>query len=348
MDSLNRPLSPALRGDKNALSPRAYKEIQLLRGPQPRAFLRQAVSAWGVIIATITLAVHIDSFWASLFAILIVATRFNILGLLIHEQVHFLGFRGPWGDNIANLLAAYPIGITVEDYAKVHLSHHKNYFTEEDPDFLRKSGVDWVFPMPFKHLAKLLLSDITSLSFLKLFKGKQFYNKNVYNRPYPTPKWLRFAFYAIVASSLTIFQMWSIFLVYWVLPLLTVLPLIVRLGAICEHIYNLPKASLVESSPLIILRWWEKLVLPNLNFTYHTYHHFFPGIAYCHLPKVHEIFKRENLVNEEAVFYGYWSYLKYLQKTPADNSELSLARNHSKSLDHSHIIKDWGRQRHTQ
>lgn len=307
-------LSPALTGDKSHLSEQARQEIQALSGARPKEFFIQALGAWVVIIATIALAIHADNIWMNALAIPIIATRFNILGLLVHEQVHQLGLRGKYGDTLVNILTAYPIGITVEDYARVHLSHHKYYFTEKDPDFLRKAGPDWTFPMLTRHLIKLLLSDLSGLSFYRILRGKRLENKNVYNRPYPIPKWLRPSFYISIAVLLTYFAMWPTFLVYWVLPLIIFLPLIVRLGAICEHVYNLPQASIVESSPLIILRWWEKLLLPNLNFALHAYHHFFPGVAWCNLPKVHKIFERENMVNEEAVFHGYWAYLQYLQK----------------------------------
>lgn len=311
--SQSHALPPALTGDKSHLSEQAHKEIQALSGARPKEFFLQALGAWIVIIATIMLAIHLDTIWMTLLALPIIATRFNILGLLAHEQVHQLGLRGRYGDTLTNILTAYPIGITVEDYAKVHLSHHKYYFTEDDPDFLRKSGLDWTFPMSNLRLINLLLSDLCGLSFYRILKSKRLANKNIYNRLHPTPKWLRPAFYIGLAILLTYFELWPVFLVYWLLPLMTFTPLIVRLGAICEHVYNPPQADIIKSSPLIILRWWEKLLLPNLNFALHAYHHFFPGIAWCNLPKVHEIFKRENLVNEEAVFYGYWTYLKYLQ-----------------------------------
>jgi fatty acid desaturase len=93
----------------------------------------------------------------------------------------------------------------------------------------------------------------------------------------------------------------------------TVFPAIVRLGAIAEHIYDLPCASVVDASPLMLQTWWEKLLLPNLNFTLHSYHHYYPGVAHINLPKVHEVFKQENLVVEENIFHGYWPFLKYLQ-----------------------------------
>jgi fatty acid desaturase len=310
----SKHLPPALLGDKSSLSDQARTEILNLNGARPLAFLWQAFGAWAVIIAAISLATHVDNTWISALAIIIVATRFNIFALLVHEQVHFLGLRGRYGDLIADLLVAYPLfGVTVESYAKVHLSHHRFYFTEKDPDHLRKAGVDWTFPMSPSHLAKLLISDVMGLSFIKLLKGKRHENTDFFKRPRPSPKWTRPVFYLLVAALLTYTGAWSIFLVYWVLPLLTVFPLIVRLGAVSEHVYNLPGASVIESSPLIIQKWWEKLLLPNLNFTLHAYHHFYPGVAWINLPKIHEIFVREKLLSEQNIFQGYWAYLKYLQ-----------------------------------
>ncbi len=306
-------LPPALLGDKSSLSDQARREIKNLSGAQPKAFLMQALGAWGVIFATILLAIYIDTIWMTMLAVIIIATRQNILGLLVHEQVHTLGFRGRYGDLVANLLAAFPLGITVASYAKVHLSHHKYFFTEKDPDHLRKSGKDWAFPMSYTHLAKILLSDVSGLSFIKLFKGKHLENTNVFKRLNPSPEYARPIFYLLIATLLTYSGTWHIFLLYWVLPLVTVFPAIVRLGAITEHVYNLPGASVIASSPLILIRWWEKLLLPNLNFTLHSYHHFFPGVAYCNLPKIHKIFQQEKLINESNVFHGYMAYLKYLQ-----------------------------------
>ena len=144
-----------------------------------------------------------------------VATRLSILALLVHEQVHFLGLRGQYGDLIVNLLAAYPLGITVEGYAKVHLAHHKYYFTENDPDFLRKSGIDWTFPMSARRLIKLVASDLFSLSFIKLLKGKRLDSPHIFKRPYSLPKWVRPTFYIGVLAILIYTEMWQVFLMYW-------------------------------------------------------------------------------------------------------------------------------------
>jgi fatty acid desaturase len=307
-------LPPALLGDNTRLSDEARAKIRDLSGARPVAFLLQAFGAWAVIIGVTALAVHVGHIWMSVVAIVIVATRFNILALLVHEQVHFLGLRGRYGDLFANLVAAYPlIGVTVENYAGVHLAHHKFFFTEKDPDFLRKSGVEWNFPMPRVQLARLFLADLLGLTFIKLVTGKRGDEAHVFKRPHPAPKWLRPVYYVVVATLLTYTAMWPVFLIYWLVPLVTVFPAIVRLGAITEHIYDLPSATVIDASPLMLQTWWEKLLLPNLNFTLHPYHHYYPGVAHTNLPKVHEIFKQEKLVNEENIFHGYWAFLRYLQ-----------------------------------
>lgn len=307
-------LPPALAGNQSALSEAARQEIRALSGARPKAFFLQALGAWLVIFAVILIAQQVNEIWASLVAMVIIATRMNILGLLVHEQAHSLGLHNRFSDSIVNVLTAYPLGITVEDYAQVHLSHHKHYFTAKDPDFLRKQGPEWAFPMAWTNALKLILSDISGLSFIKLLRGKKLQNSAVvFHRKFPAPKWLRLSFYLLLGILLTAFQWWPLFLVYWLLPLITLMPLIVRLGAVCEHVYGKTNANVIESSPLITLRWWEKLLLPNLNFTLHAYHHFFPGVACCNLPKVHAIFQREGLVNENNVFQGYLDYLRHLQ-----------------------------------
>lgn len=307
------PSSPfGVLGDRQSLSPAVRSEIMALAGPRPQPFILTALYAWAVIIGVVWWAVVAQSVWATLFAIVIVATRQNVLGLLVHDQAHCLGFRAKPGDLITNLLAGYPLLVlTVEGYAQVHLSHHKHFCTEKDPDFLRKCGTEWTFPMPRRRLGKLLLTDLFGLNVWRLVKGKKLQGE-AFKRPHPTPKWVRWGFYASISGILTATQTWWMFLLYWVVPLLTVFQAIVRWGAICEHKYNLPKASVAESSPIILPRWWEKLLLPNLNFTLHPYHHFFPGVSFSLLPKVHAIFCREGLIDDRYVFHGYAAYLKYL------------------------------------
>jgi len=320
----NDPLPIPVVWHKEALSAQAREEIRRLTKRAPAQFLVQLGMAWAVIVIAIWSAVTCHSVWVSAIAIFIIATRQNILGLLVHEQAHCLGFKARWGDLFVDLVAAYPLLVlTVEGYAQVHLSHHRFYFTEKDPDFLRKSGEQWTMPVRAGRLVKLFVTDLFGLNVLKLIKGKTLTRAVVFPRPAISAKWIRFAYYFLAAVGITVVGGWSIFLVYWVVPLLTVGQILVRLGAISEHKYNLPNATVEESSPLIIPTWWEKLLIPNLNFTLHPYHHFYPGVAFCNLPKIHRIFQREGFVNETNVFHGYFPFLKLLVSTEHSGSSVT-------------------------
>lgn len=304
----------AVRGGKEALSESALAEIYALNGPRPVAFTCQLVGAWLVIVGIIAWATYVDAIWATLIAIVVVATRHNVLGLLVHEQAHLLGYRGKYGDLLVNLFAGYPLLVlTVEGYAQVHLAHHRDYFSAKDPDFLRKSGEEWSFPKTPIAVARLFLGDISGINTLRLIRGKRESPQGVaFVRRYRIPTWVRPLYFSVLAGALILTGTWGIFLLYWVVPILTVSQVIVRWGAICEHKYNLPGATVIESTPLILLSWWERLLLPNLNFAMHPYHHFFPGISFSNLPRVHEIYCREGVVDHENVFLGYAAYLRFV------------------------------------
>lgn len=309
----SQSLPPALRGDKRALSLEGRKELDSLCGQSPRAFLKELILAWAVIIGVTVWSVHADNLWLTLLAIVLIATRQNVLALLIHEQAHCLGFKAKPGDLLINLFAAYPLLIvTVEGYSQIHLSHHRFYFSERDPDILRKTGPEWTFPMPANRLFWIFVTDLLGLNLYKMIKGKR-PNKDyqLYKRPSKIPRWIRPLYYLVLVAALTFTGTWTIFFLYWVLPLLTVFQVIVRIGALCEHQY-IPATSVIESSPIIEPLWWEKWMLPNLNFNLHPYHHFCPGIPFDKLPQAHAIFLREGLVNETNVFNGYGAYFRYL------------------------------------
>lgn len=313
------PLPSMVKGGRGALSQEARNKIRGLMGPRPAAFLFQLIFAWIVIFGTIVIAEYLDAWWATIAAILIVATRQNVLALLVHEQAHHLGFASRWGDLFVNLTAAYPLMfITVQDYAQIHLAHHKYFFDEKDPDFQRKNGEEWAFPMPRSQLLGLFLRDILGFNVIKLYKGKRLKKDQtvVFKRKLAIPKWVHAAYLATALVVLVLTGTWDEFLIYWMIPLLTVFQVIVRWGALCEHKYNLANAALEDATPVITLRWWERLLLPNLNFHYHLYHHYFSNVAFCNLPKVHQIFRDEGLVQEQNVFRGYSGFFRALTTVP--------------------------------
>jgi len=308
-----------IRIEKDALPPDLVAHVKALNGARPVPFTLALIMAWVVIFGSIFLAETIDTWWARLLAILIIATRMNILGLLVHDQTHMAGYRNKFGDLIVNLFCAYPLLVlTVEGYAQVHLTHHRDYFGENDPDHIRKSGPDWTFPKTRLELLKLALKDLSGLNVIATVRGKSIAGGQMkFQRRGINPKWVRPVYLLAIVAVLVWTGTWPLALLYWVLPLLTVMQLIVRWGAVCEHEYNHLNGYVTETTPLIELKWWEKLILPNLNFSLHIYHHYFPGIAFSELPKVHQMFIDAGLVDDSAVFHGYGAYFRHLTSKTA-------------------------------
>ncbi len=307
-----RHLLLAILGERGDLSAGAQAEIRALTGPNPRYFLLQLTLAWGVIVGAIIWAESAQSLWVTLLAIVIIATRQNVLALLVHEQAHCLGFKPRFGDGFVNLFVAYPLMFaTVEGYSKVHLTHHKYFFQDNDPDFIRKSGPDWTIPMTSGQLARLLLTDIVGLNVIQLIRGKRMASGGAEFRRKSHPL-LRAWFFIGAAALLTWTGAWQGFLLYWLLPLMTVTQVLIRWGALTEHEYNLPGATVAEATPVVIPSLTDRLLMPNLNFSMHVYHHYFSGVSAQHLRRVHAIFVREGLVNEAHIFRGYSAYLRFL------------------------------------
>jgi fatty acid desaturase len=307
------PLVSPIKVARSEVPPNVKREVYLLMRPAAGAFLFQWTSAWVIIIGSISAAVHLDNPWTTLLAIFIVATRQNLLALLMHEQTHWLASRLKWADYFCELLIAYPLLVTLEGYRRVHLSHHAGYFTENDPDYLRKQGRAWTFPQEPAYFFSVLLRDLFGITVWKTLKGKAVSEASslVKANFYP-PRWLRPVFFAALFLGLTLSHTWKIYLVYWVLPLFTIMQLFIKWGAISEHKYNLVHPSVEESSPLIELRWWERLLFPNMNFTLHIYHHWYQTIPASQLPKVHKLFRKAGLVDDRYVFHGYGAYLRSL------------------------------------
>jgi len=309
-------LPQAVLGGPERLSKQSRAAIQELVGARPRRFLIELVANWFIIAALVALGVYADNWIVTTCCVLLIGTRQMVFGLLLHEQVHRLGLRAKYGDWFVNVFAVFPLVVTtVEDYAAVHLAHHKYFMTDADPDFLRKSGHNWTFPASLRTIATIMLRDVTGLNTIALIRGKTAPpNSTEFRRQLPTPRWLRLAFFVVVLSTVSVLHVWPAFLIYWVLPLLTVTQLFVRWIAVIEHKYGVRDATVHEVTPIIQLRWWQKILLPDLNFAMHVYHHLHPGVSFSHLPKVHAIYQAEGLVDEAAVFKGQGSYIRWLVK----------------------------------
>jgi fatty acid desaturase len=298
-------------GTQHDLSAEGRRRILALTRPAPGRWLLECALVWGSIALFITAAELADHWLVTLAAVVLIGSRQLALGFLMHEQAHHSAFRFRGGDLIANLLVAYPLLIlTTEKYAQVHLSHHQHYFTDGDPDFVRKQGDEWTYPKTPWALMKIFARELSGMNLIRLVKGKTLGRAAPYKRLANIPGWLRPAYYATWAVLFTLLGLWGEFLLYWVLPLATVMQAFLRWSAICEHQYDVPGGRVEDTTPIIVLPWWQKLVMPDVNFGLHVYHHYYPSVPFCRLPEVHRIFLEEGLVRKDRLYHGYGAVLK--------------------------------------
>src|ERR1017187_5953910 len=95
-------------------------------------WLRDAVLDWTVIACALDL-VHVFSnpvTW--LLALLIIGNRQHALAILGHDGTHFtLSHDRKLNDRLTNLIAFWPLGLTVSGYRTLHFRHHKHAGTDD-------------------------------------------------------------------------------------------------------------------------------------------------------------------------------------------------------------------------
>jgi fatty acid desaturase len=308
---IGEPLPTAVLGNPSDLSESDQQAIRLMSGSDPGNFLGTLALTWMLIVLAIAAGIYLDNWFVNVAVICFIATRQNVLGLLTHEQVHRNGMRSQLGDLITNLFCAFPILISLQGYRRIHLTHHRKYFSDLDPDYRRKQGKEWTFPQSARAFFTTLFCDLIGLSLISTVRGKA-PDKSADPKAVGPNIFLRLGYYGVIALALVYTNTWIYFLLFWIIPIATVLQVIVRWGAICEHRYNLVDPSIQESTPLITPRWWEALLMPNLNFNLHVYHHWYPTVPFKKLPQVHRIFVANGLIKSEHVFDGYVDYLMFL------------------------------------
>jgi fatty acid desaturase len=104
----------------------------LLLSANPQRLLLYALADWSVIAATWLLAWK-TPWWLYPLWIVLLASRFHALGVILHDAVHISARRKTASLRAVEFLAGYPIGSTLEAMRYHHLRHHRNLGQSSDP-----------------------------------------------------------------------------------------------------------------------------------------------------------------------------------------------------------------------
>jgi fatty acid desaturase len=267
-----------------------------------------------------TWAVGQGAWWLVALCVLMIGPQQHALFILNHEAAHYRLLPNRfWNDALGSFIGMTG-GVSMHTYRVTHRLHHNHLYQPQDPDTAIHGG----YPRGKAYLLKKLAQDLIGWNAWKTyayFFGSPAINAetgaaiNPLNDTSPElraaarrDRWrvvafqvaapIALLFVAINDQQMPTFALLSsvfgAYLMFWLLPLLTVLQPILRLRAVLEH------GGVTDlSSPLTAARsnrttggfinWLARGLLFPHHVNHHLEHHLYPAVPHYHLPALHRL-----------------------------------------------------------
>lgn len=298
-------------GARNAQARRLLSPAELeplTRLSAPRSLLGIA-RTFALIAGAIAFGV---ASWPSawiLASIVVIGIAQHGLFILAHEAAHYRLFAHRGVNDLVGRFVGMIGGVSMCTYRVTHRLHHNNLYGEEDPDTAIHGG----YPRGRRYLLDKLWRDLLGLNAWKTFAyffGAPAINDETRRAIRPLDdtspelraaarrdRWWVVGFHLVAPLVAWVAgggEALLLYLLLWVVPLVTVLQPILRLRAILEH-------GAVDDlgSPLTAARtnrtWGSPLnrvagaILFPHHVNYHLEHHLYPAVPQYHLPKLHRL-----------------------------------------------------------
>ncbi len=246
-------------------------------------------------------------------AVMLIGNRQLGLFILMHDAAH-----GALHANrrVNDFVGKWFCGTDLHAYRAYHLQHHRFVQQTDDPDLILSAP----FPISRDSLNRKMTRDLTGQTFYKqrlgaltaALKARQpgdsllaVLTAELKRQPH---------FYFQNGMGLLLFSaagLWWAWVLMWLLPMMTWLPLITRLRNISEHAL----VAKNEPDPLRHARTThanllERVLIAPYWVNYHCEHHMFTQIACWKLPLAHRILKKNNVTHRMELQPGYLAMLR--------------------------------------
>ena len=239
-----------------------------------------------------------------------IAARAHSLYELNHEASHNkLSKNKGLNDLLAIIFCNVPFFHHPESYSfyqwkRIHLLHHKYLATEKDPNYLtiKRQGLDQR-PLTSMEIFKYAFLNIGH-NFKSLFFGKQDYvkkgsedfKKNLiphlrllffpikYDHQMEKERKIKWAGFLIILLTIHLLGLWKLFFLFWIIPLYTIFPFILKIMDLTEHNWWERGGDLNKNSNSTRANLLTKIFISDLGRMYHREHHIYPNIPG---PKIH-------------------------------------------------------------
>lgn len=269
--------------------------------------------------AVIGLAMAVGVMWPMTipFVVMVVGNRQLGLNILMHDAAHALLHENrKVNDFIAYWFCAPELFI----YRPYHLQHHRFVQQSEDPDLVLSKP----FPITRQSFWRKVFRDLSGQTFFKQ-RSSSFVagiKRATTDEPAAASKlqlvlqelYKQRMFYICNGLGLLAFSLaglWWAWVLMWLLPMMTWLPLVSRLRNIAEH------ALIIENGidPLRHARttyanWAERALIAPYWVNYHCEHHMFTQIPCWNLPKAHKLLVQKGVTQRMEIQPSYPAVLK--------------------------------------
>jgi fatty acid desaturase len=306
--------------DSNMLSP---QEVRDLSGTSAWQTVKALAMDWALIFAAFALAILWPHPIVWLASLLLIARQQLALAIMMHDAAHKRLFASvTLNDNIGQFLCAAPLLFSMYSYRTLHLRHHKEPLTAEDPDLSLTGG----YPISKKSFARKLLRDASGISYFKFIRyfihmaGKQKARSSDSGpgakRSSDSPPTVKIVCSILLLNSLMLAALtllghpW-LYLTLWLLPAITALQVLLRIRGIAEHAgYQATKNQMFCSRT--VTPSWQTVVFAPHGVNYHIEHHVYPSIPHYNLPAAHKMMRERAILPEANIFSGYDQVLQKL------------------------------------
>ncbi len=266
---------------------------------------------------------------------LIAALQHRLSGLA-HDASHYALFKNKLANElVSDLLLMFPVMGMTQRFRASHLGHHQFINDpERDPDLIRLNDSDpQRFPVSrlgfvLRYVVLALVWPPKILHYLMgQAKGANLQTgphvkelHNVYR--FRVGRCLRGAYWVSVLTVVHALHAWPIFLLFWVVPLLTFYPMLMQLREIAHHSNAPDDGDLTNSRVFLVNPLLSACVFPYGQ-DFHVTHHLFAMLPHYRMAEAHAILNRYPPYREQVVVCRGFFFRTLGTKGPSVLEELA-------------------------
>jgi fatty acid desaturase len=249
------------------------------------------------------------------------------LAILMHDAAHGLLLRNKrWNDRIGQWLTAYPTMADTLLYRRVHFQHHRNTWTDQDPDL----GLAAALPVSRASFRRKMIRDLTGRTAFARYRllaryaagltpsgsGREGKSWLTLARAFVASQYGFLITNAVLFAALCAAGRPDAYLWIWVLPAWTGYQVVLRIRSIAEHACVSDSRDPLKQTRTTLAPGWLRFFIAPHHVNYHLEHHLFMTVPHYNLPAAHAWLRAAGTLEHAEVKHSYLDVLRVATSAP--------------------------------